>query len=84
MIATYLVLKIAMQAIIQECNKMALAADSQAVASAIKERIATLEIEFSSGAIDVTTYERRAAEIVEELKQISIGGLQAEGPLDEL
>ena len=84
MIATYLVLKIALQAVLDECNRMAALAESRELAGSIKERIARLEIEFATGEIDAATYERRAAEIMEEVKQLSLGGLQPGGPPDEL
>lgn len=84
MIATYLVLRIALQAVLDECNRMAALAESKDVASSIKERIARLEIEFATGAIDEATYEIKAAEILEEVKQLSLGGLQPGGPPYEL
>ena len=82
LIATYLVLKIALQAVLQECNRLAAAAEASDLASSIKARIASLEIEFASGAIDAATYERRASEILDELKLVS-GGMQV-GGTDEL
>ena len=84
MIATYLVMKIALQAVLEECNRMAAMAEGRELAGGLKERIAALEIDFSSGAIDAATYERRAAEILEELKQLSAGGLQPGGLYDGL
>jgi hypothetical protein len=84
MIATYLVMKIALQAILEECNKMAALAEGRELAGNLKERIATLEIDFSKGAIDAETYEKRAAEILDELKRLSTGGLQPGGLADEL
>jgi hypothetical protein len=84
MIATYLILKIAMQAILQECNRMALLAESQASTSSLKERIANLEMAFASGSIDAAAYERGAMEIMDELGNLSRGGLQAGGFDDEL
>ena len=84
MIATYLILKIAMQAILDECNKIALLAESQAASSSLKERIANLEMAFASGSIDAAGYEKGAMEIMDELRKLSIGGLQPGGPYDEL
>jgi hypothetical protein len=82
LIATYLVLKIALQAVLQECNRLAALAEASDLASSIKARIASLEIEFASGAIDSETYERRASEILDELNLVS-GGMQL-GGTDEL
>jgi hypothetical protein len=84
LLATYIVMKIALQAVLDECNKMASEAENLALASSLKGRIAALEIEFNSGAIDAETYEKRAAEILEELKRFSTGGLQPGGVPDEL
>jgi hypothetical protein len=84
MIATYLILKIAMQAIMEECNRMAVLAESQASTSYLKERIANLEMAFASGSIDAATYEKGAMEIMDELGKLSRGGLQAGGIEDEL
>ena len=84
MLATYIVMKIALQAVLDECNRMAALEENMALAGSLKGRIANLEMEFNSGAIDAATYERRAAEILEDLKQLSNAGLQPGGTSDEL
>lgn len=82
MIATYLVLKIALQAVLDECNRAAAAAEASGAASDLKERIARLEIEFSGGDIDVEEYERRASEIIGDLQRLTGGGVGAGGQLE--
>jgi hypothetical protein len=57
---------------------MAVQADALETAGSLKSRIAALEIEFSSGTIDAETYEIRAAEILDEFKRLSGGGLFSE------
>jgi hypothetical protein len=71
-------MKIALQAVLDECNKMAVELDAQQQAGSLKSRIASLEMEFASGAIDAKTYELRGAEILDELRRLS-GAAQGGG-----
>ncbi|HEV2390240.1 MAG TPA: hypothetical protein VGS04_05900 [Nitrososphaerales archaeon] len=77
---TYIVVKLALKAVVDECNRMALEAETQAQAAYVKSRIAQLEIDFARGTIDEKTYTARAAEILGELKQpFSAEGIQTDG-----
>jgi hypothetical protein len=79
LIVTYLVMKIALQAVLDECNKIAAAAELEEATRALKSRIAGLELEFSSGEVDEVAYEKGMAAILEDLKRVSKGGLALEG-----
>jgi hypothetical protein len=76
---TYIVVKLALQAVVQECNRMAYDAETQAKATFLKSRIAELEMEFSRGVIDEETYKARAAGILSELGTSSEAGAQPGG-----
>ena len=71
--------KLALQAVLDECNRMAAQAETQAQAALIKSRIAQLEMDFAKGTIDEKTYTSKAAEILGELRPSSSGGLQVDG-----
>jgi hypothetical protein len=75
---TYLVIKLALQAVVDECNRMALEAETQEQASLLKSRIAQLEMDFASGAIDEKTYSALASEILSELRPATDEGVQIE------
>jgi hypothetical protein len=67
LISTYFILKIALRAVVDECNKIAVEAETQAQAAQIKARIAQLELEFAQGKIDQGTYTAMASEILRGL-----------------
>ena len=52
MIMTYLIVKLTLQAVLDECNRLAAEAETQSRASFLKSRIAQLEMDFATGAID--------------------------------
>lgn len=79
MIATYFIVKLAMQAIVDECNRLAAQAETQAQAGLLKSRIAQLEMDLASGAIDEKTYTTLASRILEELNPSKDGRIQIEG-----
>lgn len=79
MFVTYIVVKLALKAVVDECNRVGWEAETQAQAALLKSRIAQLEIDFAKGAIDEKTYTARAAEILGGLKVSSVGGLQIDG-----
>lgn len=72
-IATYLILKITFQAILEECNRIADEAGKSDRARWLKSRVVQLDIDFSTGAIDEGEYSRRQAEILDELRKLSLG-----------
>jgi hypothetical protein len=76
---TYIVVRLALQAVLDECNRMAAEADTQEQAALLKSRIAQIEMDFAKGAIDEATYTSKAAEILGELRPSTNPGLQADG-----
>lgn len=74
MIVTYLVMKLAMQAVVDECNRLAAEAETQAYAGLLKSRIAQLEMDLAKGAIDEETYNALASQMLGELRPSSQGG----------
>jgi hypothetical protein len=78
-IATYFILKLTFQAILEECNRIAIEADKNDRARFLKSKVVQLDLEFSSGAIDEDEYGKRQAEILEELRNLSKGE-QGEAP----
>ena len=73
MIIEYLVMKLALQAVVDECNRMALVQESQERASFLKSGIARLEVAYESGLIDGEEYGRQSQEILGELKRLPQG-----------
>lgn len=70
-IATYLILKITFQAILEECNRIANEAEKSERGRWLKARVVQLDIDFSTGAIDEDEYGRQQGEILEELRKLS-------------
>jgi len=68
MFVTYLVVKLALQALVDEANRLAAEAETQERAGYLKSRVAQLEMELATGAIDQKTYATRASEILSELQ----------------
>ena len=79
MIVTYLVVKLALQAIVDEANRLAAEAEMQERATYLKSRIAQLEMELATGAIDEKTYTAKASEILNELQPSPQGGIEFGG-----
>lgn len=73
MIIEYLVMKLALQAVVDECNRMALMQESQERVRFLRSGIARLEVAYESGLIDGEEYERQSREILGELKKLSMG-----------
>jgi hypothetical protein len=79
MIATYLVMRIALKAVVDECNRIAAEADAQAQASVLKSRIAQLDMDLANGLIDEQKYSALAAEILSSLPPLQWGNAQEGG-----
>jgi hypothetical protein len=71
--------KLALQAVVEECNRMASDVEAQAKAAFLKSRIAELEMEFAKGAIDEETYKARAAGILSDLGPSGEGSVNLGG-----
>ena len=74
MFVTYIVVKLALQAVLDECNRLASEAETQAQASLLKSRIAQLEMDFANGKIDEKAYTALASDILRELPPASDDG----------
>jgi hypothetical protein len=68
MFVTYLVVKLALQALVDEANRLAAEAETQERAAYLKSRVAQLEMDLATGAIDQNTYTAKASEILSELQ----------------
>jgi hypothetical protein len=72
-IATYFILKITFQALLEECNRIANEAENSEKARWLKSKVVQLDIDFSTGVIDEEEYGIRQAEILDELGKLSGG-----------
>ena len=70
MIATYFILKLTFQAILQECNRMAQEAENSERGRMLKARIVQLDIDYQNGRISDEEYGMRQSQILEELRQM--------------
>jgi hypothetical protein len=72
---TYLVLKLALAGVIDECNRLAAEQFSREYANALKARLIRLTTDYESGLIDAKTFERAERELQDEM----YGGLHPMG-----
>jgi hypothetical protein len=79
MFVTYLIVKLTLKAIVDECNRLAAEAETQERAGVLKSRIAQLEMDLATGAIDEKTYTAKASEILNELRPSPEGGIELGG-----
>ncbi len=70
-------MKLTFQALLEECNRIAVEAEKNERARFLKSKVVQLDIDFSAGAIDEDEYGKRQAEILEELRNLSKGETQA-------
>lgn len=71
MLITFLVLKLAFAGILKECNRLALEQQLREDSLYLKDRLAQLEIDYQTGAIDMDTYAKRQSEIMQEIDNLS-------------
>jgi hypothetical protein len=71
--------KLALQAIVNEANRLGAEAETRERARYLKSRIAQLEMELATGAIDEKTYTAKASEILNELQPSPEGGIELGG-----
>ena len=64
---TYLIVKLTLNSILNECNRIATEQISQEHIKLIKSRLMRLNLEYQRGTIDEETYHRNEAEILEDL-----------------
>jgi len=79
MFVTYIVVKLAMRAVVDECNRMASDLETQAQAAHMKSRVAQLEMDFAQGKIDEKTYTTMAASILNEVGSSGRESLRPDG-----
>ena len=79
MFVTYIVVKLALKAVVDECNRMASEIESAERAAFIKSRVAQLEMDFAQGKISEETYKSMAADILKEVNPSGEVGLPIEG-----
>ena len=68
--------EVTLQAVVDECNRLAAEAETRERAGYLKSRIAQLEMELATGAIDEKTYTAKASEILNELQPSPQGGIE--------
>ncbi|HWY33357.1 MAG TPA: gas vesicle protein GvpG [Nitrosopumilaceae archaeon] len=68
---TYLIVKLTLDTILKECNRIATEQISQEHIRLIKSRLMRLNLEYQSGVIDEETYHKNEAEILKDLNSIS-------------
>lgn len=68
MLITFLIMKLTFGSILNECNRLALEADSRERARWIKSRLVRLRTEYERGAINDATYAEKEAEILNDLR----------------
>ena len=71
MIATYFILKLTFQAILQETNRLAAEAEKTERGRYLKARIVQLDVDFESGLLSPEEYGQKQAEIIEEIRRLS-------------
>jgi hypothetical protein len=71
MIITYLIMKLTLQAVVDECNRIAAEEESHERARYLKSRIAQLDIDYANGAITEAEYSSKGSEILNELALLS-------------
>jgi hypothetical protein len=68
MIITYLILKLTLQSILNECNRLAGEQQSKEQIIWLKSRLLNLRLEYERGAISDETYNNMQAEILKNLR----------------
>lgn len=74
MIIEYLILKLTLEAIVGECNRLALEQESRAYRNQVGSRLIQLKTEYEKGIIDYDTYVRKELEILSELDRLPAQG----------
>lgn len=70
MIIEYLVLKLTFEAIVSECNRLALEQESRAYRNWVNSRLIQLKTEYEKGIINYDTYVQKEMEILSELDRL--------------
>ena len=67
---TYLIVKLTLDSILKECNRIAVEHISQEHKRFIKSRLMELNLEYQRGVIDEETYHKKETEILKDLSNI--------------
>ena len=67
---TYLIVKLTLDSILKECNRIAAEHISQENKRFIKSRLMELNLEYQRGVIDEETYHKKETEILKDLSNI--------------
>ena len=78
MFITYFITKLTLQAVVEECNRMAMEAETHERARYLKAKVAQLDIDFANGSITEEEYTRRGSEVLDELRAFSTPSDQGE------
>lgn len=79
MLITFLVMKLAFDGILKECNRIAFERELTERGAHLKSRLARLEIDHYKGVIDSQAYEIGQTEILRELDEISKQKFSSDG-----
>ncbi len=71
MLLTYLILKLTLESILNECNRLAAEQESKENIRWLKSRLLKLRIEYEKGAIDEETLNKEQTGILKDLRGIS-------------
>lgn len=72
LIIEYLILKLTLEGILSECNRLALEQESRAQRNWLNSRLIQLKTEYEKGIIDNDTYSKREREILSELDKLFV------------
>ena len=67
---TYLIVKLTLDSILKECNRIAAEGISREHIRLIKSRLMQLSLEYQRGIIDEETYHKNEAEVLKDLNSI--------------
>lgn len=70
MLITFFVLKLTLEAIVGECNRLAIAEEKKEQAKFLKSKLFQIQADYESGSIDEKNYKEKEAEILKELYEI--------------
>ncbi|HYL67290.1 MAG TPA: gas vesicle protein GvpG [Nitrosopumilaceae archaeon] len=70
MFITYLIIKLTLDSILKECNRITAEHISQEHIRLIKSRLMQLNLEYQSGDIDEETYHKNESEILKDLNSV--------------
>jgi hypothetical protein len=70
MLITFLILKLTLESILNECNKLAAEQQSKDQIRWLKSRLFKIRLEYEKGIIDEETYNKLQAEVLKNLSSV--------------